>query len=183
MFRHHDSMGSRAESDDDSLEGVYRSKRKLVRALARKGGEEDAEDVVQDAFLKSMEAEQAQPLKSAAAFVMAVTRNTVIDRLRRRAFRSTIISDSSDLDAVAVDAAPDPERSVIASDRLARTMAIIERLPTRQREVLHLHRFESLTYAQIAKRLGISARTAEGHLAAALNRISAELDQNDADGD
>ncbi|SEH12632.1 RNA polymerase sigma-70 factor, ECF subfamily [Sphingopyxis sp. YR583] len=176
-------MGSRAKSGDDSLEGVYRDKRKLVQSLARKGGDEDAEDVVQDAFMKSVEAEQSRPLKSAAAFVMAVTRNTVIDRLRRRAFRSTIISETSDLDVVAIDASPDPERSVIASDRLARTMAIIERLPDRQREVLFLHRFESLSYGEIAKRLGISSRTAEGHLATALKRISSELDQNDPDGD
>lgn len=176
-------MGRRAKAKGDSLESVFREKRPLLHALARKAGDEEAEDVVQDAFLKSVETEQSSPLKSAVAFMVSVTRHSVIDRLRSRRFRSGVVSEAPDAMFDAIDPAPDPERAAIAADRLARTLAVIENLPLRRREVLYLHRFEGLSYAEIGKRLGISSRTAEGHLAAAMAQLARELDQKDSDAD
>lgn len=173
------AMADKAESQENSLEGAYRHRRPLLRALARKAGDAEAEDLVQDAFVKTLETEQHQPLQSGLAYLVRVTRNAVVDRLRSKSYRAEIVIDTSEGVFEATDPTPDPERAAIASDRLARTMAIIERLPPRRREVLKLHRFENLSYAEIGERMGISRRTAEGQLAAAMAQIHRELDQND----
>jgi RNA polymerase sigma-70 factor (ECF subfamily) len=47
----------------------------------------------------------------------------------------------------------------------------IEKLPPRRRDVFRLSRQEGLSHQQIASRLGISVRTVENHLAAALQSL------------
>jgi RNA polymerase sigma-70 factor (ECF subfamily) len=47
----------------------------------------------------------------------------------------------------------------------------IDALPPRRRDVFRLSRLEGLSHQQIASRLGISVRTVENHLAAAMQSI------------
>jgi DNA-directed RNA polymerase specialized sigma24 family protein len=54
--------------------------------------------------------------------------------------------------------------------------AAVAALPARTRQVFLAHRVEDLAYAAIAKRLAISVREVEQHIAQALVSISAALD-------
>jgi RNA polymerase sigma factor (sigma-70 family) len=57
---------------------------RLVRAAARMlGGQAEAEDVVQDTYLRALEAGGMPPPDSAQAWLTAVMRNLAVDRLRR----------------------------------------------------------------------------------------------------
>jgi RNA polymerase sigma-70 factor (ECF subfamily) len=163
-------------SKRDDVERVYRRQRSTLRAIASRSGDPDSEDIVQDSFLKTISAEQDGNLRSSFAFLLKVTRNAVIDRLRQKAYRSSIVTSMGEGIMDAPDASPDPERAAIASDRLSRVMEIIESMPPRRKEVLLLHRLENATYRQISERLGISPRTVENHLAAGMAQLSRELD-------
>lgn len=57
--------------------------RGLVRAAARLLGPADAEDAVQDAYVRALEADMAA-LNVAQAWLLTVVRNLAIDKLRRR---------------------------------------------------------------------------------------------------
>nr|WP_144033816.1 sigma-70 family RNA polymerase sigma factor [Sphingomonas laterariae] len=62
----------------------------------------------------------------------------------------------------------DPHRALEARDMLRRVDEAIVTLPDRTREIFMAHRFDDLTYAQIADRLGISVKTVEAHMSRAL---------------
>jgi RNA polymerase sigma-70 factor (ECF subfamily) len=166
---------------NDDVERDYRERRASLRAIASRFGEGDSEDIVQDAFVKTMVAQREQRLRSGFAFLLTVTRNAVIDRLRRKSYRENIVESVGDAITEVADGAPSPERAAIAADRLRRTLAIIETMPPRRREVLLLHRIESATYRQISERLMISVKTVENHLAAAMAQLARELDSQDDD--
>ena len=64
---------------------------------------------------------------------------------------------------------------MLARDEVRRLEAAIDSLPPRQRQVLLLHKFEGLSYAEIAERLGISKNTVMVHMMWALARCRDSL--------
>ena len=152
------------------IERNFRENRtSLLRIVgARAAGEE--EDIVQDAYLRLVVRAQSQDITKLDNLLRHVVRCFAIDRFRRKATRQTFTSDTVGEDTV--DAAADPERHVIGAQRLTRVMAAIEAMPPKRKEVFLLHRVEEQTYAQIARRLGISIKTVEKHMASAIRQLS-----------
>lgn len=165
-----------------ALDEAYRNRVGAVRAIAQKAGSEEAADLVQDAFLRTAEAGRGANIGSPFGFLLRVARNSVVDRLRSRARWAKLVCEPASQDSPA-DPAPDAERSLIASERLQRALACIDAMPPRRREVFLLHRLEGLTYVKIAKRLGISPKTVEDHMSAAMLQLSRDMAQHDAIGD
>jgi RNA polymerase sigma factor (sigma-70 family) len=162
-------------SFDAEIEAAYRQRRGAVRSVASRVGPADSADLVQDAYLRTIEAGRRSDIGAAFAFLLRVARNGAIDRFRHRA-RWAKLAAGADEAVDRPDPAPDPERSLIARDRLRRALASIETMPERRREVFLLHRIEGLTYLQIARQLGISPKTVEYHLAAAMAQLSRDVD-------
>jgi RNA polymerase sigma-70 factor (ECF subfamily) len=73
-----------------------------------------------------------------------------LDELRRR----RRLPEDSDEEAVARAEDPAEPFSADASDRAEAVRAALEALPESQRAVIHLHRYEGLTFAEIAKAFG-----------------------------
>ncbi len=176
-------MKRRRARFDESVEDAFRNRHRAIAGAVRGVDPQDRDDVEQDAWIKTLEASRDRVIRSPLAYFRQAARTALIDRFRRRAVRADLEIEVSDQHLrIAVDGGPDPERNVIASDRLRRAMAAIERLPTRRREVFLLARVDGLSYPQIAKRLGISPRTVEHHIHAAMTQISRELDEGDQAG-
>lgn len=167
---------------NDALEAAYRERRGQIHAVVARGGGEDSADLVQDAFLKTIEAGRAAELASPLAFLKRVARNSVIDRVRSRARWARVVT-AADPDFDRPDPTPDAEHSLIASERLRRALACIDAMPPRRREVFLLQRIEGMTYVKIANRLGISAKTVEDHMSAAMAQLSREMDGHDERSD
>ena len=161
-------------SDDDNVErGIaraYAERRRNLRAIAGRAGAHDEEDVVQDAFLRIVERSRQEEIPKLDNLLARVVRCLAIDRLRRRATRSAFAA--SEAGESAVDAVADPERSLMGAQRLKRVLAAIEAMPPRRREVFLLHRVEELTYAQIARQLGVSLKAVEKHVHLAMRQLS-----------
>ena len=66
---------------------------------------------------------------------------------------------------------PDVETGLIRRQDLAAAAAVIRALPPKTRDAFLLHRFEALTYRQIAARLGVSVSMVEKHIAEALRQL------------
>jgi len=69
------------------------------------------------------------------------------------------------------DDGPAPDRRILGREQLDQALDVIRSLPPRTRDAFLLHRFEDLTYRQIADRLGVSVSMIEKHLAEALKRL------------
>ena len=69
-----------------------------------------------------------------------------------------------------------PERIMLDRERLAQFTAALDSLPPRMGEAFILHRFEEMTYREIARRMGVSVRTVEHFVSRAMRRIHASLE-------
>ena len=157
------------------LDRAVRERGERLRAVTARAGAEEADDLAQESLLRTVEAGTKAAVEAPLHLLFRIARNAVIDRLRAKA-RAAALFRPGLADVEAVDAAANPERILIASERLRRALATIDALPPKRREVFLLHRIEGLSYPQIARRIGISIKTVEKHMALAMAQLSREVD-------
>lgn len=149
----------------------------LVAYLQRKTrGADDAEDVVQEAFVRFHRAGHDLAAKDARPLLFVIARNIQFDRWKAagREARRRSADDVHDLDAgsrAIASETPPADLRLIGRQDLAAAAAVIRALPPKTRDAFLLHRFESLTYRQIAARLGVSVSMVEKHIAEALRQL------------
>lgn len=117
-----------------------------------------ADDLLQITFLKLHRARADYvPGAPVRPWVFAIAARVRLDELRRR----RRVPEDADEEALAkaderasAEAPPSGEDAVDASDRAARVRAALAELPESQRVVVVLHRYEGLTFGEIARALG-----------------------------
>lgn len=165
--------GDRPRPLTDDLDRAFRERGGRLRAIASRAGADEAEDLAQEALLRTVEAGAKARVDAPLHLLFRIARNAVIDRLRSKG-RAAALFRAGEADAA--DPTANPERILIASERLRKALATIDAMPPRRREVFLLHRLEGLSYAQIARRAGISIKTVEKHMALAMAQLSREVD-------
>ena len=137
---------------------------------------DEAEDVVQDCFVRLLEAEKRDANSSVSSlsllnpqnlksFLYAAVRNACIDKLRRKNPIVQNIS-PSDLSGVISD-----EQAVDSSSREAELWTAIELLPERCREIFLMSKRDGMTYREIAEELCLSEKTVEHQISKALKTL------------
>ena len=128
---------------------VYDFSRLYIATIA------DAEEIVQDVFVKLWESRHLlKEDENIKGFLFIVTRNIVFNKNKKRV--------NENLFKTSVLVAYGNEGYYNSIDRL------INSLPEQQRKCFLLSREESLSYKEIAERLGISQKTVEIHMGKAL---------------
>lgn len=166
---------SRPSSLPIELDRIYRIRSSGLWHVAGRVGQDEAGDLVHDAVVKTLEAGRKEPIHDTVGFLFRVTRNALFDRFRSKMRRSKVLEYGLE-DNDAADTGASPERSAIASERLARVLAFIDTMPPRRREAFLLCRVEELTYAQAARRMGVSVHAIEKHMTAAMAQLFAEFE-------
>lgn len=131
----------------------------------RLGNESDAADLAQDTFVRVIRARRAQDIRQPRDFLATVAKGLVVDFFRRRAFEQAY------LDALACQPeayASSPEERATVIDALMEIDAMLDGLGATVKRAFILSQFDGLTYAVIAKRLNISLRTVNNHMAKAM---------------
>ncbi|MGI8508793.1 MAG: RNA polymerase sigma factor [Gemmatimonadaceae bacterium] len=136
---------------------------------------EDAEDAVQDGFVRAYQALDRFNLDQAfGPWLNRIVANAALDLARRRKVRTT-----DDLHESMAGAFHDPGES----DELRRRLGeALMQIPERMRSVLVLHDVEGFAHAEIGKLLGIPEGTARSDLHHARQRLRGML-QNLRDQD
>ena len=144
----------------------------LARWLTRNG--HDAEDVVQEAFLRALRFFGGFHGGNVRAWLLAIVRNTCYDWLRRH--RPSEVSTSFDEEVhSAVDQSPTPENLLMEKVDRLRLRDALETLPLAWREVLILRELEGLSYKEIADVAGIKMGTVMSRLARARAGLQQQL--------
>jgi len=140
----------------------------LARWLTR--NERDAEDVVQESYLRAFRFFAGFRGGDARAWLMRIVRNTCytwlhVNRplLEATEFDETLFSPDS--------RSPNPEEAVLRNDRGALVRKALETLPANFREVLILRELEGLSYKEIAEITGMPAGTVMSSLSRARDRL------------
>ena len=148
----------------------HRALRRYVRGLV--GSRENAEDIVQEAFLRTYE--HRETVATPRAFLFSAARNLAIDARRHARIAKT--DSVGDVDAVAVVTfGTTPEEQVLKDERVQLLRQAIERLSPQCRAVFALKVFHACSYHEIAARLGISEKTVEKHVGRGLRDTYAYL--------
>jgi RNA polymerase sigma factor (sigma-70 family) len=145
----------------------------------------DAEDVVQDAYVRALRFFSSLRDDNARAWLFTIVRNTWYGRFPRRAGGSvtTVAQDKADVDADhQVDASLDPEARLIQQQTVDEVRRALETLPTDFREVLVLRELEGLSYKEIAAVVGIPIGTVMSRLARARERLADVLTTSHSSG-
>jgi RNA polymerase sigma-70 factor (ECF subfamily) len=164
--------------DPAGLQQAYFERRAtLLRFFAaRTGSASDAEDLVQELFLKLSTLETAVEVENPGAYLFRLASNLMLDRARQR--RRSQARDSAYREATVERAAgqdvadqPDAEQTLAARQRLALLLARLGDLPEKTRAAFRLHKFEGLSHSETAARMGVSRSAVEKYISAALKHL------------
>ena len=129
---------------------------------------EDAEDAVQDGFLRAYQAlDRFDPGQTFGAWLNRIVANAALDMARRNKVRS-----AEELSDTTPAAFRDPAESGELKDRLKKAL---EKLSERARAVIVLHDVEGFTHAEIGEMLGIPGGTARSDLHHARQKLKGLL--------
>jgi len=152
----------RTEGNRAEIEFLYRQHGKalLLFASTLTGERARAQDALHQVFLKLMESGQLSRADDKKAYLFACLRNAILNERKQQ----------SRLEPLTPDAAwfSPPDRDIAAELHLRRALTA---LPGDQREVVVLHVWGELTFAQIGGLVGVSANTAASRYRYALGKL------------
>lgn len=144
----------------------------LARHLTR--NEHDAEDVVQEAFLRALKYFDGYRGGDARAWFLAIVRNTGRSWLRRERGDAGVVEFDEALHSEAIDD-QHPEAEVLRAVDRERVREAVDQLPLEFREVIVLRELQGLSYKEIGEISGIPAGTVMSRLSRARRRLEAVL--------
>lgn len=139
-----------------------------LRANLRCG--EDAKDLAQEVYLRILRREDLARIRSLKSFVFTIAKNLLRDRSRRCSTK--LAASCIHEDDLPLAAQNDDPLLLLEADECARNIArVLEELRPACREAYLLSRTHGLSYAAIARRMGISVSMVEKHISAALKAL------------
>jgi RNA polymerase sigma-70 factor (ECF subfamily) len=161
---------------------VERHSRAVFRlALRMTGTAQDAEDVVQETFLKAYR--QLSRFESRANFgtwLHRIAVNCSIDLIRRRPHREAA-HDATDLEQIGADAGgdvtrPSPERLMLSTEVQDRVNGAMSMLSSMERAAFVLRHFEGRSIDEISQSLGLKANATKHSIFRAVRKMRAALE-------
>lgn len=154
-------------SDAEAQLQVYVAHRASLVDYARAitGSRAQAEDAVQDAWLRFSRSMAAGGVRDPVQYLFRIVRNLALDRRRRLLRdRSRFDTDLAQAETLA-DERPTQEAAILARSELDLVLKAMAELPPRTRTALEMHRFAGKTLTEIATHLGVSVGTAHALVA------------------
>lgn len=147
----------------------------LARYLVR--DDHDAEDLVQDAYLRALRYFDTYRGGDERAWLLTIVRRTCYTWLKRHRGRPAPV----EFNEAEHSAAPGSDPETQTMDESLREMLVraVDRLPIEFREVVVLRDVQDLSYKEIAQVLGIPLGTVMSRLARARRRLQAMLPVED----
>lgn len=158
-----------ADADDRSGPGglFRRHAGGLRRFLSGRQGAGEADDLVQDGFLRLLQNDGASALANPAAWLYRTCANLAADRHDYRSVRDAVHVDWENLDELP-DEGADPAARFAQRQQLQRIWVALLGLPAPCRQAFLLNRLEGVSQRVIARQLGIGEKTVERHILRAL---------------
>ncbi len=170
---------ARAGDREAFRELVERHSQRLFRLAYRlTGQEEDAEDVVQETFLRAYRGlAKFEGRSEFLTWLYRIAANCATDLARRRPPLESIDAreEARSLPAGANDPMPAPERQALISEGSRRVAAALTRLSPMERTAFVLRHFEGKPIAEIAQALDVRVGAAKNSVFRAVSKLRREL--------
>jgi len=130
-------------------------------ALGYLKSDSDAEELVQDVFVKLWERRASlDEQKNLKAYIFKIVVNTIYDIIRKRNVEQAFL----DFAAEKTNNADDVWNQVVYNDMLTHVNSLVDAMPEQRRKIFKMSKETGLTNDEIAIKLGISKRTVENQL-------------------
>lgn len=158
------SRGGSAPADEAGFDALFLGHASRLTRLAHLLGARDAEDVVQEAFVKMYAAWSRVEGDDVVPYLNRIVVNEVRSRARRR---QTAERKQHLVPVLGDTAGPDGERRAVVEE--------LARLPRRQREALVLRYWLDLTHEQVAEIMGVRPGTVKSQVSRGLATLATAL--------
>jgi RNA polymerase sigma-70 factor (ECF subfamily) len=156
--------------DRESFNQVFRRYYSpMVRFCIRYVADSDiASEIVQDLFVKLWSnREKISFNTSFESYMLTSVRNSALTYINKERVHAEvnerIFTDDSD--------ANDPSETLQSNNLESSYRAILANMPEKRREVFLASRYDGLKYAEIADKMGLSQKTVEAHMTAAIKQL------------
>lgn len=147
----------------------YRSQ--LVKAISQIVHADDIEDIVQETFVKSYEAELKQEIKYERTYMLRTARNLALNHVTSAAERRNQSIEELDGTPASLTGI-DLEKQIESKERFLHFCRATDTLSTEVKRVFLLKKVYGLSQRDISERIGISQSTVEKHVAKGLLQCS-----------
>ncbi|KAF0211851.1 MAG: ECF subfamily RNA polymerase sigma-24 subunit [Methylocystaceae bacterium] len=159
------------QKSHETIDRLFRSHhRDLITRARRVIGSGDAEDLVQEAYLKMLESDRGELISNARGYVSKMTCTLAIDNLRRqRTHARALAEDGAWFQSPARDThiTSAPDAFGLARD----VQAALMQLPRCCRQIFFMSRILGFSHSEIAQEIGVSLRTVNRSLGRALEHF------------
>jgi len=145
----------------------------LRRYFLRRSPAIEADDLVQEVFLKLQARGQTDEIENVERYLFRTAASVLADHGRQRGWRwgaqEPIDGAESLIDEVS------PERVVIGREAVGMIVSALDELPPRSAQAFFLVRFEQMTQEEAARRMGISVKAVEELMRRAFRLLRARV--------
>ncbi|WP_278391353.1 sigma-70 family RNA polymerase sigma factor [Sphingobium yanoikuyae] len=154
----------------------------LIRYARRMTGDtDDAEDIVQEAWLRSTTGTAKLPAAEMMAYLRMTVRNLALNGIRRKRIEARLFEAERETEAIDIPSdLPDPEAAAISRDEYARIVAALHGMPDNMRTAVEMHRIGGEKLKDIAAHLGVSTTTAHTLVLNGIERCRTGTDRGPA---
>ena len=132
----------------------------------------DIDDIVQEAYLRVLQARETSEVESPKAFLFATARNLALGRVRRQKVSGEDSLAEIDVQSI-LDESTDVPHAVARAQELEILTHAIQSLPTRCRQILTLRKIYGMSQKDVAAQLGIAEHTVEAQGTIGLRKLAA----------
>ena len=161
------------KGDPDSLKKLMEFYSSRVVSLLRNivGDPQTAEALAQEAFFKAFRSmDKFKDGTNLRVWLLTISKNTALDHLRKEKRSQVKAVDLAEVPEP-VESRESPSVELMKKEEGIRVREALEELPQREREVVSLRIFETLTWDAISDALGIPEATARARMNRALQRL------------
>ncbi|MFT7561276.1 MAG: RNA polymerase sigma factor (sigma-70 family) [Flavobacteriales bacterium] len=156
-----------------SLYEKYQLDLKRLISVKFNKSQDDAEDIIQDAFHNLLRIENIDSIENPKAYLYQTASNLALNRLRKQRRHNNYIASQ---DEHAVDTLS-PDRQAMGQRDLQKLEQAMGELPQKYQTTFLLSRVQAKSYRQIAEELCIAESTVEKHIIKTLKHLRNHLDE------
>ena len=166
-------MSTKTPPNNRIFEAFQSCRDGLVRSIMKMSvKQQDVDDILQETFIRVLQSDAQQEIKSPKGYLFVVSRNLVLKKLTQQ---SKEIDNEIDEALLESDVDNTVEKELYQKLKFERFLEVLNALPEKNRRAILLRKLYCLSHKEIAKKMNISVSSVEKNIAKGLKQCKQSL--------